>query len=85
MLADATAFRDANIHEARTFDELRGIVTDGWAKAYWCDNPDCETRIKEETKATNRNIPLEQEDWGPAVCVACGEPAKEWSYWARAY
>jgi prolyl-tRNA synthetase len=85
MLADATAFRDANIHEARTLDELREIVSDGWAKAYWCGDPACETRIKEETKATNRCIPLDQEDWGPHVCVVCGEPAKEWSYWARAY
>jgi prolyl-tRNA synthetase len=85
MLADATVFRDANIHEARTFDQIKGIVTDGWAKAYWCGNPDCEARIKEETKATNRCIPLEQEDWGANVCVVCGEAAREWSYWARAY
>ena len=85
MLADATAFRDANIHEARTLEALGGIVADGWAKAYWCGNPECEARIKEETKATNRCIPLEQEDWGPNVCIVCGEPADLWSYWARAY
>jgi prolyl-tRNA synthetase len=85
MLAEATAFRDANIHEATTFDQVKAIVDDGWAKAYWCGNPDCEARIKEETKATNRNIPLQQDDWGPNVCVVCDEPAKEWSYWARAY
>jgi prolyl-tRNA synthetase len=85
MLADATTFRDANIHEARTLEALGGIVADGWAKAYWCGNPECEARIKEETKATNRCIPLEQEDWGPNVCIVCGEPADLWSYWARAY
>lgn len=85
MLADATAFRDANIHEARTLDEVQEIVADGWAKAYWCGDPGCETRIKDDTKATNRNIPLEQEDWGPNVCIVCGEPAEAWSYWARAY
>ena len=85
MLADATAFRDANIHEARTLEALGGIVADGWAKAYWCGNPECEARIKEETKATNRCIPLEQEDWGSNACIVCGEPADLWSYWARAY
>jgi prolyl-tRNA synthetase len=85
MLADATTFRDANIHEARTLEALGGIVADGWAKAYWCGNPECEARIKEETKATNRCIPLEQEDWGPNVCIVCGDPADLWSYWARAY
>ncbi|MGC9333092.1 MAG: proline--tRNA ligase, partial [Anaerolineae bacterium] len=54
-------------------------------RAYWCGKPECETRIKEDTKATNRNIPLDQEGAGPGVCIVCGEPAKEWSYWARAY
>jgi prolyl-tRNA synthetase len=85
MLADATAFRDANIHEAQTYDALKEIVADGWARAYWCGDPACETRIKEDTKATSRNIPLDQEGAGAGVCVVCGDPAEEWAYWARAY
>jgi prolyl-tRNA synthetase len=85
LLADATAFRDANLHEARTYDELKAIVADGWAKAYWCGDNACEARIKDETKATNRNIPLDQGDSGSGVCVVCGQPAQEWSYWAKAY
>ncbi|MGD8397388.1 MAG: proline--tRNA ligase, partial [Anaerolineae bacterium] len=85
MLADATTFRDANIHEARTYDELAEVVAGGWARAYWCGDPACETRIKEDTKATSRNIPLDQEGAGAGACVVCGEPAEEWVYWARAY
>jgi prolyl-tRNA synthetase len=85
MLASATAFRDANILEARTYDEFKEIVAVGWAKAYWCDDIACEAKIKEDTRATNRNIPLDQEDAGPGICVVCGKPAQEWSYWARAY
>jgi prolyl-tRNA synthetase len=85
MLAAATTFRDANIHEAKDYEELKQIVTDGWAKAYWCGDLACETRIKEETKATSRNIPLDQGDAGPGVCVVCKKPAEEWAYWARAY
>jgi prolyl-tRNA synthetase len=85
MLAAATAFRDANIHEAKTYDELKEIVRSGWAKAYWCGDEACETRIKEDTKATSRNIPLDQGDAGPGVCVVCNNPAEEWAYWARAY
>ncbi len=38
------------------------IVADGWAKAYWCGDPACEAKIKDDTKATSRNIPLDQED-----------------------
>jgi prolyl-tRNA synthetase len=85
MLASAAAFMKANIHEARTYDELKEIVAYGWAKAYWCGDDACETRIKEETKASNRNIPLDQGDGGPGRCVVCGQPAEEWAYWARAY
>jgi len=85
MLAAATAFRDANIHQARNYEELKEIVADGWARAYWCGDPACEAQIKEETKATNRCIPLDQEGAGAGTCVVCGRPAQEWSYWARAY
>ncbi len=85
MLAAATAFRDANIHEAGNYEELKAIVDGGWAKAYWCGDDACEAKIKEDTKATSRNIPLDQGDTGPGICVVCGEPAEKWAYWARAY
>jgi prolyl-tRNA synthetase len=85
MLAEATAFRDANIHEAKDYDTLKEIVGSGWAKSYWCGNDACEAKIKEDTKATSRNIPLDQGDAGPGVCVVCGERAEEWAYWSRAY
>ena len=65
--------------------ELKEIVADGWAKAYWCGDVACEAKIKEDTKATSRNIPLDQEDARAGTCVVCGEPAEEWAYWARAY
>ena len=85
MLAAATAFRDANIHTARSYEELKEIVSRAWARAYWCGDPACEAQIKEETKASSRNIPLDQGDAGPGACVVCGRPAQEWAYWARAY
>jgi prolyl-tRNA synthetase len=85
MLAAAAVFRDANIHEARTYAELLEIIADGWAKAYWCGANACEAKIKEDTKATSRNIPLDQEGAGAGTCIVCGQPAQEWAYWARAY
>jgi len=85
MLAAATAFREANIHEAQDYEALKEIVADGWARAYWCGDPACEARIKDDTKATSRNIPLDQQGAGPGKCVVCGEPAAEWAYWSRAY
>jgi prolyl-tRNA synthetase len=85
MLAAATAFRDEHIHEPKDYDGLKEIVSVGWAKAYWCGDPACETIIKDDTKATNRCIPLDQGEAGPGACIVCGQPAAAWSYWARAY
>jgi prolyl-tRNA synthetase len=85
MLAESRAFRDANLHEPKGYDELKQVVADGWARAYWCGQDECEARIKEDTKASNRCIPVDQEGRGPGTCIVCGEPAQEWSYWARAY
>ncbi len=85
MLAAAAAFRDANIHQAEDYEALKEIVADGWARAYWCGDGACEAKIKEDTKATSRNIPLDQGGAGPGRCAVCGEPAETWAYWARAY
>jgi prolyl-tRNA synthetase len=85
LLATATAFRDANIHSPSTYDELKQVVESGWARAFWCGADGCEAQIKEETKATNRCIPLDQQGSGAGRCIVCGQPAQEWSYWARAY
>jgi prolyl-tRNA synthetase len=84
MLDRATAFRDANIHEPATFDELRSVVQDGWAFSWWCGRKACEARVKEETKATTRNIPFHQQA-GKGRCIVCGEDATQKVYFARAY
>lgn len=84
MLARATAYRDANIHDPKTYAELKEVVADGWAFSWWCGNKDCEAKIKEETKATARCIPLEQPG-GTGKCIVCGENADKKVYFARAY
>src|SRR6266536_2679057 len=47
-------------------------VEGGWAFSWWCGDGACETQIKEETKATTRNIPLEQPG-GSGRCIHCGK------------
>jgi prolyl-tRNA synthetase len=84
MLARATAFRDANIHEPATYDELKEIVQDGWAFSWWCESKECEAKVKEDTKATTRNIPLDQPG-GAGKCIVCGENATRKVYFAKAY
>jgi prolyl-tRNA synthetase len=84
LLQRATAFRDANIHEPKDYEDLKRIVADGWAFAYWCESTECETRVKEYTKATTRNIPMDQPD-KEGTCIVCGKPSKRRVYFARAY
>ncbi len=84
LLTRATAFRDANIHDPKTYEELKQVVADGWAFSWWCESKECEARVKEDTKATTRNIPLDQPE-GQGTCIVCGRPAKKKVYFARAY
>jgi len=80
----ALAFRKSNTHEAKNFEELKRAVENGFAFSFWCGSADCEARIKEETRATMRCIPLEQPGVS-GVCVDCGKPATEKAIFARAY
>lgn len=80
----ALAFREANTHVVTNYEEFKAVVETGFALAWWCGEGDCEARIKEETKATMRCIPLEQPG-GSGACVLCGKPAREQAVFARAY
>jgi prolyl-tRNA synthetase len=84
LLKRATEYRDANIHDAKNFEELKNAVQDGWAFAYWCESTECEKKVKEEAKATTRNIPFHQPD-NEGKCVVCGKPSKRKVYFAKAY
>jgi len=90
--AKALAFRRSNTHNAQTYDELKKAVEGGFAYSGWCGSGDCEGKIKEETRATMRCIPLDQEAvLGPGggaasgKCVYCGQPARNRAVFARAY
>ena len=80
----ALAFREARTVDAATYDEIVEAVGDHFVRAYWCGDPEHEARLKEETSATNRCIPLDQ-DGEPGVCAFCGKPADEKAIFARAY
>lgn len=85
LLAKATAFRDANIHDPKDYDELKKVVQDGWAFSWWCESKECETKVKEDTKASTRCIPLEGQPGGEGSCILCGAKSTRKVYFAKAY
>jgi prolyl-tRNA synthetase len=84
MHAKALAFRESRTSEPKDYGEFKTAVETGFARSYWCGSANCEAKIKEETKATMRCIPLEQAA-GQGKCIFCGEPAKEKGVFAKAY
>lgn len=85
LLERATAFRDAHIHDPKDYEELKQVVQNGWAFSYWCESKECEAKVKEETKASTRCIPLEGQPEEPGRCIVCGAEAQRKVYFARAY
>ena len=57
---------------------------DGFVKAMWCGNEECEDKVKEITGVGSRCIPFDQEQLSDK-CVCCGKPAKHMLYWGKAY
>jgi prolyl-tRNA synthetase len=80
----ALEFRKANTAEPADYGEFKGAVEKGFALSWWCGGSDCEEKIKEETKATMRCIPLEQPG-GSGKCIFCGQPAADKAIFAKAY
>lgn len=81
----ALAFRKAHTVKANTWDEFKELIEQGlFIEAHWDGTTETEEKIKEETKATIRCIPLNnpQEE---GKCIYSGKPSKERVIFARAY
>lgn len=78
-------FRTKHIIEVNSYDEFKEKIEEGgFILAHWDGTPETEARIKEETKATIRCIPLEG-DTTPGVCMVTGRPSARRVLFARAY
>ncbi|MGN0342402.1 MAG: proline--tRNA ligase [Roseburia sp.] len=86
MLTRAKEFLYSHITDAKNYDEFCDAVENkpGFIRAMWCGDVECELKIKEDTTATSRCMPFEQEKISE-VCVCCGKPAKKLVYWGKAY
>ncbi len=81
----ASDYRTANTHTVETYDEFKVKIEEGgFILAHWDGTPETEERIKTETKATIRCIPLEG-DKAPGKCMVTGQPSAQRVIFARAY
>ena len=80
--------RENNSYEANSWDEFKDIIENkgGFVSAHWDGTSETELKIKEETKATIRLIPLDYEENGEAgVCIYSGKPSNGRVIFAKAY
>ncbi|UAL47823.1 proline--tRNA ligase [Sutcliffiella horikoshii] len=86
LLEKARSHRESKTSVATTFEAFKEQIEEkgGFIKAMWCGDQACEDKIKEETSATSRCMPFEQEKVAES-CVCCGKEAKHMVYWAKAY
>lgn len=81
----ALDYRKANTRTVETYEEFKTeIEKGGFILAHWDGTAETEARIKEETKATIRCVPLDG-DPTPGVCMVTGKPSKCRVLFARAY
>ena len=85
MLAKAKAARDSRIYEVDSYEEFKARIEDGgFFLCHWDGTSETEERIKEETKATIRCVPLEG-DKTPGKCMVTGKPSAQRVIIAKAY
>ncbi len=86
LLAKATTHRDDHTYSATTMEEFAKTIkeTPGFVKAMWCGDVACEEKVKEETGATSRCMPFEQEKIAD-TCICCGKETETMVYWGKAY
>ena len=81
----ALDYRASVTREVNSYDEFKvEIEKGGFISAHWDGTPETEELIKQETKATSRCIPLD-DDNTPGVCMVTGKPSARRVLFARAY
>lgn len=81
----ALDFRKSRTVKADTWEEFKEQIENSmFVYAHWDGTPETEQKIKEETKATIRCIPLD-DDFEDGKCIYSGQPSKRRVIFARAY
>ena len=85
LITQARDFRDKNTHIVKGYDDFKSIINKGgFVRCGWDGDSETEAKIKQETKATIRCIPFD-EDPEELTCVLTGQQAKHEVIFAKAY
>ena len=85
LFKEAKTFRDQNTHFVSNYEEFKLIIkTGGFVRCGWNGDEKVEALIKNETKATIRCIPFD-ENIKNLKCIISGEAAKHEAIFAKAY
>ena len=86
LLQRATKYRDDHITSVDTWDEFINVLDNktGFVLAHWDGTAETEEKIKDQTKATIRCIPLDN-PLEVGKCILTGNPSKQRVLFARAY
>ena len=87
MYQKALENRERRTYACKSVDEINAALAekgDGFVKAMWCGDEECEKKVKELTGAGSRCIPFDQEQIDDK-CVCCGKPATCMVVWGKAY
>jgi prolyl-tRNA synthetase len=86
MFQRALAFREARTRRVDTLEEFASSLAAerGFLLAHWCGDAACERKIKDETMATMRCLPLNATPEA-GRCIVCGQPSSARAVFARAY
>ncbi|MBM3285779.1 MAG: proline--tRNA ligase [Candidatus Eisenbacteria bacterium] len=87
LFAKALAFRDSRTRPLEDYDAFRAYMEAdmGFATAHWCGAASCESKVKEETKATIRTVPEGDYLREKGRCIVCGDSSDRRVIWGKAY
>jgi prolyl-tRNA synthetase len=88
LFEQALRFQRENTRSVSDYREFKEVLESkrGFIRSWWCGDEACEDKIKEETMASIRVIPLKEEaKEDPGDCVYCRKKGRELAYFARAY
>jgi prolyl-tRNA synthetase len=75
------------LRDPSSYDEMIEYLHEaaGFVSAPWCGSTECEARVKGESSATIRCLPLGDQPIQSSACICCGRSAAAEAVWAQAY